>query len=87
MKTAIRDELRSHAANGASAAELAHWLQNDLASSFSVFDFVRYFRDAFGMPLETLRDAAAWVGFNAAGTLDDCAFDQLLSPWIDPFQR
>jgi hypothetical protein len=58
-------------------------LQEYLAPSFSVFDFSRYFKEAFGIPLETLRDAEAWVGFNAAGTLDDCEFDQLLRPWLD----
>ncbi len=79
----VRDELRSRVANGASAPVLVRWLQEYLAPNFSVFDFVRYFSEAFHIPLETLRDSEAWVGFSPTGALDDREFDQLLRPWFD----
>jgi len=81
--SSIPDELRSRAANGASAPALVRWLQEYLAPNFSVFDFVRYFSEAFRIPLETLRDSEAWVGFSPAGTLSDREFDQLLRPWFE----
>ena len=82
VSTPISEQLRSRAAAGVKASELVRWLRSHLAESFSVFDFVRYFKEAFAVPLGTLRDAEAWVGFSEDGTLTDEAFDRLLGPWL-----
>ena len=56
-------ELRSRAASGASGAELARWLQQQLGPRFTVILFHWNFLHAFGIPLETLRRSAEdWVG-------------------------
>ena len=82
VPTLISELLRSRATGGAKASELARWLRSYLAETFSVFDFIRYFKEAFGVPLSTLRDAEAWVGFSEDGTLTDEEFDRLLEPWL-----
>ena len=78
-------ELRSRAATGASAAELARWLQQQLGRRFTVILFLWNFLHAFGIPLDTLRRSAEdWVGLGPPGALSDADLDRLLGPWIHP---
>jgi hypothetical protein len=53
-----------------------------LRERFSVFDFVRYFHEAFGVPIKVLTEAESWVGFSEGALLTDEDFDHLLRPWI-----
>ena len=76
-------ELRSRAASGASGAELARWLQQQLGPRFTVILFHWNFLHAFGIPLETLRRSTEdWAGLGPPGALSATDLDRLLGPWI-----
>lgn len=82
MTRDIESGLRSRAAHNSSAIELVQWLKSALGPDFGPFNFVRYFYQAFNIPLQVLREAENWSGISSRGTLTDDEFCQLIDPYI-----
>ncbi|MFI0406044.1 hypothetical protein [Actinomadura sp. 3N508] len=76
---AIIAEMQRMALQGDSPTRIAAWLVGQVDIT-KFFHFIRYFFEAFIIPVEVLRETEAWVGFGRGGPLSDAEFDQLLSP-------
>ncbi len=78
--------LRSLAVSGKAPHDLAIWLVNEHRADFRlVRDFIATFRDAFDVPLNSLRDSDdlhPWPGYPGSRR-DDHVFGRLLQPHID----
>ncbi|MGH3171824.1 MAG: hypothetical protein ACRDN0_38935 [Trebonia sp.] len=76
------NNLRTLAENGASVAEMAYWLCNQLGKEFTHGSFSDYFEEAFGISNAELRNVKNWAGFGADGTLSDDEITTILDPLI-----
>jgi hypothetical protein len=74
--------LRSLAADGASAVEVARWLRDQLGNEFTPHGLSDYFEEAFGVDRAVLQNVGRWSGFGADGTLSDKEFSEILDPLI-----
>jgi hypothetical protein len=75
-------ELRSLAADGTSAVEMACWLRDQLGNEFTPHSLSNYFEEAFGVDRAVLQNVGHWSGFGADGTLSDKEFSEILDPLI-----
>jgi hypothetical protein len=74
--------LRSLAADGASAVQMACWLRDQLGNKFTPHSLSDYFEEVFGVDRAVLRNVGRWSGFGADGTLSDKEFSEILDPLI-----
>lgn len=74
--------LRSLAADGTSAVEMARWLRDQLGNEFTPHSLSNYFEEAFGVDRAVLQNVGRWSGFGADGTLSDKEFSEILDPII-----
>jgi hypothetical protein len=70
--------LRRMAGSGQPASVLAAWLRTELGDDLTAFLFMRYFFQAFELPVGALRGAEEWVGFGRGGKLSDDELNLLL---------
>ncbi|MGI5164440.1 hypothetical protein ACQEU3_08810 [Spirillospora sp. CA-253888] len=73
-------ELRRRALKGDPPSVIAAWLVGRIGSAGSFFRFLRYFFEAYVIPVQVLRGIEGWVGFEWGKSLSDADLDQLLSP-------
>ncbi|WP_141725322.1 hypothetical protein [Micromonospora pallida] len=74
--------LRSRAAAGDSAVDIASWLREELGSGATFFKFASCLFLAFKLPVGAIRRAEQWSGRAADGSMSDEELEQLLSPLI-----
>lgn len=76
-------ELRRLAGTAVPASVVATWLCTELGDDLTAFLFMRYFFQAFEVPVGALRQAEDWVGFGKGGKLSDDELNALL-PTLKP---
>lgn len=78
INESIVGQLKKAALEGKSPSAVATWLRAELGEACTQTLLMRYFRQAFEIPLITVRELELWEGLDQGGTLTNAELDEML---------